>query len=124
MEDLTRARRKLTGEWVYGSLISIGNDWCQTVPTGTAADDVCYSMVRVITDTIGRFTGKIDDMGVKIFEGDVVKDIVGNQLSVEWNDDTLRWQVSNGEPLNDGDNYSAYWIVIGNIHENPHLITK
>ena len=39
-----RAQRKLNGAWVYGSLISIGEDWCQIIPEGTEYDEIDQRM--------------------------------------------------------------------------------
>ena len=65
------------------------------------------------------FMGLKDDNGVEIYEGDKVVDISGNTFHVEWNDDTCKFQFSDGSDLNDNERYSTYKIVIGNIYENP-----
>ena len=69
-----------------------------------------------------QFTGKLDDNRKEIFEGDIVVDIIGKHYSVEWNDDTCKYQLSDGSDLNDNDRYGTYLVVIGNIYENPKLI--
>lgn len=69
-----------------------------------------------------QFTGKLDDNRKEIFEGDIVVDIIGKHYSVEWNDDTCKYQLSDGSDLNDNDRYGTYLVVIGNIYENKKLI--
>ena len=69
-----------------------------------------------------QFTGKLDDNRKEIYEGDIVVDIIGLRYLVEWNDDTCKYQLSDGSDLNDNDRYGTYLVVIGNIYENPNLI--
>lgn len=68
------------------------------------------------------FTGKLDDNRKEIYECDIVVDIIGKHYSVEWNDDTCKYQLSDGSDLNDNDRYGTYLVVIGNIYENKNLI--
>lgn len=67
--------------------------------------------------TRDRWTGRLDDSEQLIYENDTVIDILGLKYKVEWNDDTCKWQLSDGSDINDGDRYSSYLKVIGNIHE-------
>ena len=84
--------------------------------------DGIFEQVEVIPETVGQFTGKLDDNRKEIFEGDIVVDIIGKHYSVEWNDDTCKYQLSDGSDLNDNDRYGTYLVVIGNIYENKKLI--
>ena len=70
---------------------------------------------------IMQFTGLKDDNEVEIYDGDIIQFISGEKHSVEWNDDICQWQFSDGQPINNGETYSAYKIVIGNIYEHPEL---
>lgn len=72
--------------------------------------------------SLQQFTGKLDDNRKEIYEGDIVVDIIGKHYSVEWNDDTCKYQLSDGSDLNDNDRYGTYLVVIGNIYENPNLL--
>lgn len=84
----------------------VGDDW---------GKDDCVIM---------QFTGRRDDSGIDIYDGDIVSDINLNTYVVQWNDDTNKWQISNGEDFNDGDRYGSTYYIIGNIYENPDLIKK
>mgnify|MGYP003405453759 FL=1 len=112
-----RAQRTDTKEFVYGYYHEV------------EAEGVGYSYIfwqgntiPVRADSVGQFTGKLDDNRKEIFEGDIVVDIIGKHYSVEWNDDTCKYQLSDGSDLNDNDRYGTYLVVIGNIYENKKLI--
>lgn len=69
-----RAKRKLNGDWVFGSYHFVGgNDWCKIIPYDEEEDAVINSYYRVITDTVGEFTGK--RLGnVDLYEGDIIRE--------------------------------------------------
>jgi uncharacterized phage protein (TIGR01671 family) len=120
-----RGKRKLNGDWVYGSLIQIGNDWCQIIPCGTEYDDLSIEikMTRIISDTVGEYTGLKDKNGTDIYEGDILS-IYGLIYEVGfWNGTFSVKEKNNGFK---GGEY--VWDIhmaseiIGNIYEHKHLL--
>ena len=120
---LFRGKRKLNGEWVEGSLIYGENDWAFIVPIGTEIEDYEHIRIRVITDSIGQFTGLTDKNGVKIFEGDIYKHPYSSEpehfgfVVLFMGTSFVSANVFNQEEsiLND---YCIKCEIIGNIHEN------
>lgn len=118
-------------EWCYGFL----------VPYVSRKDEQLYLMEKVtgssvyglpvLADTIGQFTGLCDKNGRGVWEGDIVryrttdlrfkKNPKYSVLAIHYDESTARFMAGN-----------IYWEnlksdrleVIGNIHDNPKLLTK
>lgn len=115
-EILFRGKRK-NGEWLLGDLIQRDTK-CYIFPDRSINSHDNY---EVITETVGQFSGIIDDKGIKIFEGDILKGnyvvefMSGGFYGVRHHKDNLvnsLKQCSN----------RLHFEITGNIHDNPELL--
>jgi uncharacterized phage protein (TIGR01671 family) len=133
-----RGKRRDTGEWVYGDL-SISKVWSKnTTPEyGICFDkeDINGYLNRewegVRKETVGQYTGKKDQNGVKIFEWDIVR-LTSCMDETDFGEvyfDHGEWLIGffGGDEsgplyyLQDCENGPTL-EVIGNIHDNPELL--
>lgn len=121
-EILFKAKRLDNGEWVDGLLWKkkyYGTKVCISCFPDKDDDEKCFV---VDPETVCQYTGRTNDNGVKIFEGDIVKDeiIFGD---VVWDDPYIGFVIND---IHDGhQEYSSWWNgleVIGNIFDNPELL--
>lgn len=142
MRDIEfRGQRVDNGEWVHGNLL-VSNDAIENfdyliIPSvnsnmfcsndGNLGFEKWY---KVIPETIGQFTGKYDKNGVKIYEGNICNcreyECYGK---VEWNNDEAGFYycVINEDGTFEEEllyDYADELEVIGNIHDNPELLTE
>ena len=127
-----RGKRKDYGYWLYG-------DYC-SLPSSTIlfiSEKQTVDFERVITETVGQFTGSYDKNGKEIYEGDIVKvsypgvkfeiQIVPKIGVVRFLDTLPQFVImGNVEPncvlVSSFNNTGEEWSVIGNIHDNPELL--
>ncbi len=145
-EILFRGKRVDNGEWISGSILSF-DDGGKVILSSTAkvfkehgtTTICCNECYDVYPETVGQYTGLTDKNGVKIFEGDIVKEYKSK--------DKVKGVVKFGEYQSGINKYAddlgfyvewttenfliqelGYWCrknmleVIGNIHDNPELL--
>lgn len=101
--------------WAYGSLI-------QRIDTTEIHDGVFTWNIH--PDTIGQFTGLTDKNGKEIYEGDIckIKWFGSNRIdisAIKYVDDSFIL-----ESYEIGLAYTIEREIIGNIHDNPELLTS
>ena len=70
-EILFRGKRVDNGEWIQGDLLQ--NVDSIKIREQEKAIKMIAKSFEVSTETLGQFTGRCDNKGKKIFEGDIVK---------------------------------------------------
>lgn len=137
MEILFRGKSVNDGTWVIGDGIHYpksvnykGTCWIDGMR------EKANDWVRVIPDTVGRYTGLTDKNGNRIFEGDIVQYHAIDKLSkrylkryfVDMDKERRGWW-----PFACGDGcgcceedtlYPGDCEIIGNIHDNPELLDE
>lgn len=115
------------GNWVYGGVNQGKGDFSiiyQTEPE--------IHKYPVYTDTLGQYTGLHDKNGTKIFEGDLVRfvhpdtgEFSEEVQEVVWDDKyvgfCLLLRATGYKESFDG--VPHWYVVIGNIHDNPELVS-
>lgn len=127
---LFRGKRVDNGKWILGSLIKVkirnAIAWIIFKPDFAFTDGGVASLghANVDPETVGQCTGKKDENGKLIFEGDIGNSIDGLFL-VCWDEEkaafVMRFYSYPYETL-----YLEEMLddckIIGNIHDNPELL--
>lgn len=135
-EILFRGKRVDNGEWVYGfynrcearltyteeHYKNNPRSWIQTLEN----EGFAGQLVHVNPDTVGQYTGLTDANGNRVFEGDIIRNIEGIAFSGQY-DFVVKF--TEGEFYGENSlleiqsrNF-ADSIVIGNITDNPDMLT-
>lgn len=136
-EIIFRGKSSVTNEWVYGSLVKVGNE---NHIVGFDEVDLDGHHIRYCSDrpvftkqgTIGQFTGLCDKNSKEIYEGDIVRIYDGERcfnIVVKWSKEAMAFMAC----YCDGNQSPLSWFsgllsgtheteVIGNIHDNPELL--
>lgn len=125
-EILFRGKRIEDGEWVEGDFLADGFKGITWIlPRGEREED------RVISETVGQYTGLCDKNGKKIFEGDVITFPWGGlglyRFGMKWDDRSAMFHAYPVKKIADVwpigmFGYENVMEVIGNIHDNPELL--
>lgn len=121
-----RAKGRSDGQWHYGSLLQICDDFSITTNT-----EDTFEICNVFHETLGQFTGLLDCNGKEIYEGDIVLYGGSIQHEVMFRHGAFGYLIYGGQfmsyagnpnftfnPLNRSKEHE----VIGNIHDNPELL--
>lgn len=130
----------LNKRYVDDCIISNSGDAFYYVTTEVPFPASCYYNIK--NAIIQQFTGLLDKTGRGIYEGDILQiKVTGTILifalgdykaTVKWNDEQLRYDLDILTKKNKHSNFnnSLYkdsgreYEIIGNIYENPELLTK
>lgn len=122
-----RGKRVDTGEWIYGDLLTSNGTECEI----SDWDKVDYSRYDVIPETVGQFTGYLDENKQEVYEDDIVRciDPDGEEYVTTVRHDGGAFAI---DVVSCDYDYSAIgWAidvdveemrVIGNIYDNPELL--
>ena len=138
-EILFRGKRVDNGEWVYGTYgrhTSFDAMIIDRPYLDSNGDLTALNFWTVNPETVGQFTGLTDKNGVKIFEGDIVREKYFNDFyigKVVFNKKTAGFEVwhdivvgAYGEKATRKENFATCGRleVIGNVHDNPGLLEE
>lgn len=129
MSRTIKFRGKIKGinEWAHGSLI-IFPDGEYNILSRRSEKSNKLSDWNVDPDTVGQFTGLIDNNGKEIYEGDIIKLVessLDTKAEIVYNEEMtafcLRLQHSNAcgcRSLGDWCSLGYEITIVGNIHDN------
>lgn len=117
-EILFRGKRVDNGEWVEGDVHkNIDFSKAHIHPNGERVRSF-----DVLPETVGQYTGLTDKSGVRIFEGDILRDDDNEENGViEFVDGEFCVVFGNIETHGIAD-IACCCYVIGNIHDSPELL--
>lgn len=112
--------------FVYGSLVVSHCKYyicgVMTIQVRSGIDNYITTMIEVIPETVGEYTGLKDKNGERIFEGDVVL-VKSDEEPYQVAFDECCFQVYSHSVCYVMDNFYDHDIeVIGNIHDNPEML--
>jgi uncharacterized phage protein (TIGR01671 family) len=124
-----RGKRVDNGEWVYGNYYYDGvcnqhyiDQWKEKVlePEHNYRE-VVHEWVDVIHETVGQYIEVNDNRGKEIFDADILRTDSGINQYVTYRKDMAAFVCRINEQSASCD-ISAFWNIVGNIHDNPELL--
>lgn len=138
-EVVMETGEKLPSQWVYGSIFSGTGDF-SVIYGWEAGEGQTGSNIKkwtVYSDTVGQYTGLTDKNGVKIFEGDIVREhlkgleeafhcVCLDYGRVFWYQKTARFLRTAAIFSDDCQEMTEYheYEVVGNIYDNHRLLEE
>ena len=134
-EILFRGKRKDNSEWLYGYLV-IRNE--KYFIYYEEPDEMCqtgnwFCNEEVIPETVGQYTGLTDVNNVKMFEGDILRQL--DKYDATFLTRVCKYEMSCGACCSQVYGFGASgsqhldfirlgepFKIIGNIHDNPELV--
>lgn len=143
-EILFRGKRTHNGEWVESGYCCCDNKSyivisIRYIPDTRDWDEADYYeenpvykpvFIEVVPKTVGQYTGLTDKNGVKIFEGDIIKDDWGKIYKVFYSPKSCSFMLECTKTPNEyetghyriGEAWCKTIRVIGNIYDDPELL--
>lgn len=131
-----RGKRVDNGEWVYGSLsLFQKNKWWHSGCEIWSHDTENGEFNSIDPETVGQFTGLLDKNGKEIYEGDIIhvvyeggSDFMGDDADykgiVIYDSEDASFYIQTKHGVDSlGNTEGNKLLVIGNIHDNPELLT-
>jgi uncharacterized phage protein (TIGR01671 family) len=121
---LFRGKTLAKGGWIYGDLIRDDDDVC------ILQEGLIWR--EIIPESVGQYAGLKDKNGTRIFEGDIIKQVIPHNLvqpfifTVNWCEECAMFVL----PCITNDAFESDFTVmrsdeievIGNIYDNPELL--
>ncbi|MBQ8066504.1 MAG: hypothetical protein IJ200_12730 [Prevotella sp.] len=128
MREIKFRAQDFTKTWNYG-YVAMGNESAVLFPKMKDGSVMIDIQIYVLPETVGQYTGLKDKNGTEIYEGDIISFVDGQkQVNGEWIDNEHIYSVEYSEASFKGVCGLSKCLdaveVIGNIYDNPELLTK